>query len=87
MKRRVGIGIGCMLAAMALAGCETGRKLLTRPAAEADRPMAYDLDAIRDGSKLEIPDDDPSSVLKPSRGAGTWSPEAREIEKSLGVGP
>jgi hypothetical protein len=74
------------------AGCETDKGWLrgagkTGTSAPVAAAGGYDLDAIRDGTKLEIPGDEPDSVLKPTRTAAAWSAEARAIERSLGVMP
>jgi hypothetical protein len=96
MERRTRVRVTGVAAGVAvlglLAGCSSGsgKNGLRWPGQEKARvteDSGYDLDLIRDGTKIELPDDTPQGVLKPTRGAGTWSSEARDIERSLGVGP
>ena len=90
-------GLAVLLLLLAVVGCDSSRSGARRPAFRQTRgevgtpsPASgtmYDLDAIRDGSKLQLPDDDPASVFSKGGMTGGLSSQARSLENSLGVGP
>jgi hypothetical protein len=96
-KRMGRAGLAALGLTATLVGCDATQSGARRPhirltRGEVGTPSpasgsTYDLDAIRDGVKLELPDDNPSSVFTKGGKTGAWSSEARDIEKSLGVGP
>ena len=83
--RRGGLAALSLLGLVA-SGCELGKSSLRKETKPESLPP-YDLDAIRSGESLELPSDDPKSFFKKMQGGGTWSSEAREVERSLGVDP
>jgi hypothetical protein len=79
--------VGCDSASGPARRAWLGHSARSNPGIPTSSGSTYDIDAMRDGTKLELPDDNPSSVFSKGGKTGAWSSEARDIEKSLGVGP
>ncbi len=65
-----------------LAGCEPTHRQSVRPSKSPDDPTSWSASPV---SKGEEGSDSSKSFLKASRLQGGWSPEANEVERSLGV--
>jgi hypothetical protein len=85
MTRRRWLGLG-VAAGLLLSGCGAGKRSL-RTASEPETLPPYDIDAMRTGEGIELPPDDPKAFFPSGTKTGTWSSQAREIERSLGVEP
>jgi hypothetical protein len=83
MKRPILLA-GMLVGTLGLAGCQQSGQKEVASKTKPDDPTAW---SDKDISKLDSTDSGTSNGLsKSSRLSGTWSSEAQDVERSLGVG-